>query len=209
MSIRVPSLLVVMLIHANTWSQQPCLLRVVDGEGPVPGATVVLEGRPVGATNISGEWVWDDGQGEMQIRALGYETLQWEEGCQTPNLELTMQVSVVALGGATVVGGMTPMRFKASPIRTAVISGTSLAAANTQDLLESLDFTTGVRESVACGVCGTNSVQLNGMNGVYSLVLLDGVPLLGGLASAYALDGLPISMVQQVEVIQGPASARF
>ena len=101
------------------------------------------------------------------------------------------------------------MRLKASPIRTAVISRTSLAAVHAQDLAESLDFTTGVRESVACGVCGTNSIQLNGMEGVYSLVLLDGVPLLGGLASAYALDGLPISMLQQVEVIQGPASARF
>ena len=32
-------------------------------------------------------------------------------------------------------------------------------------LVESLDFTTGVRETVGCGVCGTNSVQLNGMEG--------------------------------------------
>ena len=126
---------------------------------------MVLDGRPVGATNVSGEWVWEDGQGDLQIRALGYETLEWEEGCQTSNLELVLQASVVTLGGATVVGGMTPLRLKVSPIRTAVISGTSLAAAHTQDLLESLDFTTGVRESVACGVCGTNSVQLNGMEG--------------------------------------------
>ena len=75
--------------------------------------------------------------------------------------------------------------------------------------MESLDFTNGIRETIGCGVCGTNSVQLNGMGGVYSLVLVDGVPMLGGLASAYALDGIPLSMVQQVEVIQGPASARF
>ena len=209
MYIRISFFVVAFWIHGTALAQQPCVLRVVDDGAPVPGATVVLDGRPVGATNVSGEWVWEDGQGDLQIRALGYETLEWEEGCQTSNLELVLQASVVSLGGATVVGGMTPMRLKASPIRTAVISGTSLAAAHTQDLLESLDFTTGVRESVACGVCGTNSVQLNGMEGVYSLVLLDGVPLLGGLASAYALDGLPISMVQQVEVIQGPASARF
>ena len=209
MVIRISFFVVAFWIHGTALAQQPCVLRVVDDGAPVPGATVVLDGRPVGATNVSGEWVWVDGQGDLQIRALGYETLEWEEGCQTSNLELVLQASVVSLGGATVVGGMTPMRLKASPIRTAVISGASLAAAHTQDLLESLDFTTGVRESVACGVCGTNSVQLNGMEGVYSLVLLDGVPLLGGLASAYALDGLPISMVQQVEVIQGPASARF
>ena len=62
---------------------------------------------------------------------------------------------------------------------------------------------------MACGVCGTNDLHINGLEGVYTLVLLDGIPLLGGLASAYALDGIPLSMVQQVEVVQGPASARF
>ena len=190
-------------------AQSPCLVRAVDEQGPVPGATVVLDGRPVGATNNKGEWKWDDGRGNLRIHALGYEEVHWTGGCEAAEIELAMTPSVVTLGGATVVGGMTPLRLKASPIRTAVLSGTSLSATHAQDLVESLDFTTGVRETVGCGVCGTNSVQLNGMQGVYSLVLVDGVPLLGGLASAYALDGLPVSMVQQVEVIQGPASARF
>ena len=38
----------------------------------------MLDGRPVGATNVSGQWVWDDGEGGLQIRALGYEALVWE-----------------------------------------------------------------------------------------------------------------------------------
>ena len=35
-------------------SQAPCILRVVDDETVVPGAIVWLDGRPVGATNVSG-----------------------------------------------------------------------------------------------------------------------------------------------------------
>ncbi len=80
MSIRISFFVVAFWIHATAWAQQPCVLRVVDDGAPVPGATVVLDGRPVGATNVSGEWVWEDGQGDLQIRALGYETLEWEEG---------------------------------------------------------------------------------------------------------------------------------
>ena len=205
----VQSCSVSLLFGTTAWAQQPCVLRVVDEEGSHSWSDGGVGWQACGGDKRFRGMGLGRRPRRLQIRALGYETLEWEEGCQTSNLKLVLQASVVALGGATVVGGMTPMRLKASPIRTAVISGTSLAAAHTQDLLESLDFTTGVRENVACGVCGTNSVQLNGMEGVYSLVLLDGVPLLGGLASAYALDGLPISMVQQVEVIQGPASARF
>ena len=110
----------------------------------MPGATVVLDGRPVGATNTKGEWKWDDGRGNLRIHALGYEEVHWTGGCEAAEIELAMSPSVVTLGGATVVGGLTPLRLKASPIRTAVLSGTSLSATHAQDLVESLDFTTGV-----------------------------------------------------------------
>ena len=192
-------------------AQAPCTLHVTDGIVDVPGATVWLNGRPVGATNARGEWVWPSGVGRIRIEAVGYEVLEVEgdECCATGRQTVRLSSLAYELGGATVVGSMSPTRLKESPIRTAVISGSSLSDVHAQDLVESLDFTTGVRETVGCGVCGTNSVYLNGMEGAYSLVLLDGVPLLGGLASAYALDGIPLNMVQQVEVIQGPSSARF
>ena len=192
-------------------AQTPCTLRVTDNEVTVPGATVWLDGRPVGATNAFGEYTWSEGAGRLRIQALGYDAVEVNGGvgCETGIQIISLTPTTFALGGATVVGSMSPTRLKESPIRTAVLSGASLNAVHAQDLVESLDFTTGVRETVGCGVCGTNSVQLNGMEGVYSLVLIDGVPLLSGLASAYALDGIPLSMIQQVEVIQGPASARF
>jgi len=192
-------------------SQAPCTLQVTADEVSVPGATVWLNGRPVGVTNAVGNWNWLEGVGCIRIQALGYEGVEVDgfDGCESGVQVIQLTPTTFALGGATVVGSMSPARLKESPIRTAVLSGASLNAVHAQDLVESLDFSTGVRETIGCGVCGTNSVQLNGMEGVYSLVLIDGVPVLGGLASAYALDGIPLSMIQQVEVIQGPASARF
>ena len=192
-------------------SQEACVIHVTDGDVPVPGASVWLNGRPVGTTNAQGLWSWSVAKGRGHVQALGFArtTFRAEEGCPGGRLDVVLQPVTYELGGATVVGSMSPARLKESPIRTTVLSAASLDQTYAQDLVESLDFSTGVRETVGCGVCGTNSVQLNGMAGVYSLVLLDGVPLLGGLASAYALDGLPLSMVQQVEVIQGPASASF
>jgi hypothetical protein len=40
---------------------------------------------------------------------------------------------------------------------------------------------------------------MNGLEDVYTIVLLDGVPLMGR-GSTYALDGLPRAMAQQAEV---------
>ncbi len=202
-------LLTVSLFASQARAQRPCLVLVSDGDSGIPGATVWLDGRPVGATNGAGEWRWESGEGHLRIQALGYEQALDIPRCVSGRQTVVLNEATYALGGATVVGSMSPARLKESPIRTTVLASTTLNAVPAQDLVESLDFTNGIRETIGCGVCGTNSVQLNGMGGVYSLVLVDGVPMLGGLASAYALDGIPLSMIQQVEVIQGPASARF
>ena len=63
--------------------QAPCTLRVSDGVVAVPGATVWLNGRPVGATNASGEWTWDQLDGRIDIRALGFNSVEveGEAGC--------------------------------------------------------------------------------------------------------------------------------
>ena len=165
-------------------------------------------------TNAEGELNWpssvlDEQATEIQVRALGYADKNARITCDGTLQRLALNPMAIELGGATVVGSLSPMSMKVSPIRTQVFSGASLRDMKVQDLTEALDFTNGIRETVACGVCGTNDLHINGLEGVYTLVLLDGVPLLGGLASAYALDGIPLSMVQQVEVLQGPASARF
>ena len=79
-------------------SQVPCVLRVVDDAGGIPGATVLLEGRPVGATNASGDWGWNEGRGKVQVQALGYETVHWE-GVESSTIELGQKPAVVALEG--------------------------------------------------------------------------------------------------------------
>ena len=191
-----------------------CTIAATAEGMPIPGALLITEGKPMGMTGSTGTFTGDfltsSGPVNLQVRALGYLTMDTLVQCASGGkLTLELQPESILLGGATVVGSLSPMRMKDSPIRTQVLSGASLRRIPADDATEAIDFTNGVRETVGCGVCGTNTIQINGLEGVYTLVLLDGVPLLGGLASAYALDGIPLGMIQQVEVIQGPASARF
>ena len=60
----------------GAWSQAPCTLRVTENEIAVPGATVWLDGRPVGATNASGEYTWSEGEGRIRIQAIGYDGVE-------------------------------------------------------------------------------------------------------------------------------------
>ena len=208
------SLFLTTLLFTAGGVQGQCTIEVQSKGIPIPGAVVIVEGSPIGVTGDSGSFVWkeslDQSPVSIAIKALGYVHLDTAFRCQKgEHLDIRLQPVPVLLGGATVVGSLSPLRLKDSPIRTQVLSGQALRRIPADDATEAIDFTNGVRETIGCGVCGTNSIQINGLEGVYSLVLLDGMPLLGGLASAYALDGIPLGMIQQVEVIQGPASARF
>lgn len=77
------------------------------------------------------------------------------------------------------------------------------------NLIEAVSLVNGVQEEVACGVCFTNTISINGLPGKYTAVLIDGTPMYGNLASIYALNGLPTTMVERIEITKGPSSTIF
>jgi hypothetical protein len=158
---------VLMLWSPCLWSQ--CSVEVKSEEGAIPGAVVWSGGQPLGMTDSQGFLRWtpapqaDADAPLLRIRAVGFEEQTVRANCASAEpTRVVLQDLAVALGGATVVGSLTPMSVKASPIRTQVISGNALRAVKAQDVAEALDFTNGVRETVACGVCGTNDLHING-----------------------------------------------
>src|SRR5690606_25957709 len=45
--------------------------------------------------------------------------------------------------------------------------------------------------------------------GPYSLVLIDGMPLVSGLSTVYGQQGIPLTLIDRVEVVKGPASTLY
>ena len=77
------------------------------------------------------------------------------------------------------------------------------------DIWSSLSRVNGVLPQTSCQVCFTSSFRLNGLDGPYTLVLIDGMPIVSALSSVYGLTGLPQSLIKRIEVIKGPASALY
>lgn len=77
------------------------------------------------------------------------------------------------------------------------------------NLVEALSFVSGVQEEVACGVCFTNTISINGLPGQYTAVLIDGTPMYGNLAAVYGLNGLPTTMIDRIEITKGASSTVF
>ena len=56
---------------------------------------------------------------------------------------------------------------------------------------------------------GVEGVQIQGLDSQYSLVLLDGVPLIGRTAGTLDLDRITVGNIKQIEVVKGPSSSLY
>lgn len=101
---------------------------------------------------------------------------------------------VIKMNSAIPVEVYTPTFFKKNPA---------------PNIFESLSMVNGVQPQLNCNVCNTGDIHINGMEGPYTMVLIDGMPIVSALASVYGLAGIPNSMVKRIEVVKGPASTLY
>ena len=66
----------------------------------------------------------------------------------------------------------------------------------TTNVMEVIENVNGVQKQINCGVCGTNDIHINGMEGPYTLVLINGMPIMSSLSTVYGLNGIPTSLIK-------------
>ena len=96
-----------------------------------------------------------------------------------------------------------------SPVPVEIYSPTFFKKNPTPNIFEALQNVNGVRPQLNCNVCNTGDIHINGLEGPYTLVLIDGMPIVSGLSTVYGLSGIPNSLIEQVEVVKGPASSLY
>lgn len=77
------------------------------------------------------------------------------------------------------------------------------------NIFEALQNVNGVRPQLNCNVCNTGDIHINGLEGPYTLVLIDGMPIVSGLSTVYGLSGIPNSLLERIEIVKGPASSLY
>jgi outer membrane receptor for ferrienterochelin and colicins len=128
------------------------------------------------------------------------------------SLKITLEESVTKMNEVVVTGTMQPTFVSQSPIKVDVVTSAHINTfmpAAASGLVESISLVSGVQQVVACGVCFTNSISINGLPGPYTAILMDGTPMFGNLASVYGLNGIPSMVIDRFEVIKGPSSTLY
>lgn len=109
----------------------------------------------------------------------------------------------------TVTATRTERRLDEVPIRTEVLSGEQIKQRGAMTLADALDVATGLRVESGCSNCNFTSLRINGLDGSYSQILLDGMPAFSSLDSIYGLEQLPTTVVDRIEIIKGGGSALY
>lgn len=148
----------------------------------------------------------------VEISAIGYFkfTAQINQLKGYPNeIIIPLKESQLELNQVVVTGNMKQTFLKESPVKVEVLTSTFLAKTPSNNIVEALQTVNGVQEQVNCGVCGTNDIHINGMEGPYTLMLIDGMPIMSSLASVYGFNGIPTALVDRIEIIKGPSSTLY
>ena len=145
------------------------------------------------------------------ISSLGYQKksvqINFKENQQ---IKRTFSLSETeSLEGIVISGTLKPVTKSNSPVPVEVYSKTFFKKNPTPSIFDSMQNVNGVRPQLNCNVCNTGDIHINGLEGPYTFVLIDGMPLVSGLSTVYGLNGIPQALIERVEIVKGPASTLY
>lgn len=203
----------VFFITEKSFSQQVLSGKVIAGSQPLEFAHVLIKELQKGAvTDSLGRFEIAGipaGTYQLQVSLIGYQTVVQTIQVPTKFLELSLTSLDAYLDEVVVSGTLQEVSKMNSPVPVEVYKSGFFKANPTPSLFESLQTINGVRPQINCNVCNTGDIHVNGLEGPYTMVLIDGMPIVSGLATVYGLTGIPQAMIDRIEVVKGPASTLY
>lgn len=187
---------------------------------------IISDGKPIAAASVSIlpkklRFVSDsvgsfqlslpEGKHTIQVRAVGFEPLRQEILVAENSSDFTFSLIPAEsyLTEVVITGTMKEVSKAASPVPVEVYTPKFFQKSAPANLFEAVSQVNGVKPQLNCNVCNTGDIHINGMEGPYTQVLIDGMPIVSGLATVYGLMGIPLSMIERVEIIKGPAASLY
>ncbi|MFD0700866.1 TonB-dependent receptor [Myroides pelagicus] len=181
----------------------------------LPFATVVIGNNEKAlVTDEKGDFEFDglrEGTFYISAEFVGYKKLvkkfhvhQGEDVVVNFNLEEDSKLDEIVISGT-----LKPVSKSEAVVPVEIYNPTFFAKNPTANLFDAVQMINGVQPQLNCNVCNTGDIHINGMEGPYTMILIDGMPIVSSLSTVYGLFGIPTSLIDRVEVVKGPASSLY
>lgn len=206
-------LLQIILLSAQNISLKGRVLDVQTSE-PLAFATVQMPELSGGAlTDTAGFFTLQVPESfekiKIAVSLVGYVRQSIVLKTNEKEVEIRLAPDESNLKEVVVTGTIKEMRKADSPVPVEVFSPKFFLRNPTPSLFDAIQMVNGVRPQLQCNVCNTGDIHINGMEGPYTMVLIDGMPIVSGLSTVYGLSGIPNSVLQRMEVVKGPAASLY
>lgn len=176
---------------------------------PVPGATIRYADTVQVLADKRGQFsISTERPLRLTVSAAGYETASVITGQQSL-IRIYLIPLQKQLEGVVITGTLKAVQRSESPVAVEVYTPQFLKKNPSPSIFESLQHVNGVRPQLNCSVCNTGDIHINGLEGPYTLVAIDGMPVMSSLASVYGLFGIPTQLIDRIEIVKGPASGLY
>lgn len=220
----VVSLWLTLFTISMTWGQTTLRVVIQDAAtgGPLPGASAILMPGRIGATaDPSGQLILSistAGRYVLTTSFVGYQgrtdtlTLPGQENINVDSLTVSLNPEGEELEEVIVTSTRSTRSIANEPTRIEVIAAeeleekTNMNAANITMLLRE---TPGIQVQQTSATSANQTFRIQGLDGRYTQLLQNGLPLYSGFASGLSILQIPPLDLKQVEIVKGSQSTLY
>ncbi|MGM0581223.1 MAG: TonB-dependent receptor [Bacteroidota bacterium] len=213
-------LMIVSSIDLQAQYQFTALVLDEESEEPLIGATIHNKKLGIGAvTDTTGKAVITDipeGKHQFKISYVGYEILSFElvfpAKEQTDVMTYKLHPKHDEMEEVTISSTRSSRTIDNIPTRVEFIAGEELTEKGNMkpgDIRMLLNESTGIRTQQTSATSYNSSIRIQGLDGKYTQLLRDGLPLFSGYSGSLSLMQIAPLDLKQVEVIKGANSTLY
>ena len=175
----------------------------------MPGATIMWKNTNTGViADLEGRFEIPriESTSTLVISFVGFEPAEVEVGPELENLDITIE-GTASLDEVQVVAQSSDHAFSTLDNRNIeTIGHGELRKSACCSLAESFETNASVDVSYSDAITGTREIQMLGLRGAYTQFLTEKRPALNGLASPYALEYIPGTWLESIQIAKGAGS---
>ena len=203
------------MVLTSVQAQKFVLNGSVKMESGEPKATVwMVEQKKLITTDSLGNFRISGlahGSYQLRVSLLGYRTLNLKVNLLSDTTlgHIVLDPLDEKLNEVVITGTQKEVNRLESPVPVEIYTAKFFKKNPTPSIFEALQNVNGVRPQLNCNICNTGDIHINGLEGPYTMVLIDGMPIVSSLSTVYGLSGIPNALVERIEIVKGPASSLY
>ncbi|MDR9486641.1 TonB-dependent receptor [Salibacter sp.] len=201
--------------HLNFFSQITINGQISNTKGePLPFSSIQVLKTNKGTTvdeNGNFNLKLEKGNWTLVASFMGYKKVEKEIQINNSPIEVNFQLQrdLLGLNEVSVTATRSDVPVYEAPVIVNQIDSKVLENTQSLSISEGLNFSPGLRLENNCQNCGFSQLRMNGLDGAYSQILINGRPIFSALTGVYGLDMIPSNMVDKIEVVRGGGSALY